>query len=62
MEVRPLHTRVWHNALEIVTDVIWVGNSETHYVCVVRDHADAQISCSGLADPPPHHLGLSRGF
>lgn len=23
MEVRPLHTRVWHNALEIVTDVIW---------------------------------------
>lgn len=23
MEVRPLHTRVWHNGLEIVVDVLW---------------------------------------
>ena len=61
MEVRPLHTRVWHNALEIVTDVIWVGNLETQHLCV-DSYSDAQISCSGLADPPPHHLGLSRGF
>lgn len=26
MEVRPLQTRVWHNVLEIIVDVIWVGS------------------------------------
>ena len=28
MEVRPLQTRVWHNALEIVVDVIWAGDTQ----------------------------------
>lgn len=28
MEVRPLQTQVWHNALEIVVDVIWAGGTK----------------------------------
>ena len=28
MEVRPLQTRVWHNALEVIVDVIWVRSPE----------------------------------
>lgn len=58
MEVRPLQTRVWHNVLEIIVDVIWVGSPNK----MEPDNRTHLLTDPGLADNPPRHPSLARGL